>query len=178
MARRDTTSAVLAAGGRLPVLVLRRDETDAAVVCQHLRRSGRLDLAVVRPADLVRTPLRWPPDPRSVPLALVVLFRDRPATVSCARQLVEHIGDIPVIGVLEHVHGTTDDSRRHRLVADLIGVGVEDVIGVDQLSTEVLEHAVVGAIDRRDRGTVHLGEATGIDSVAGQGVLLADTLGA
>jgi len=142
-----------------------------------------LDVAVVRPADLVRTPLRWPSDPRSVPLALVVLFRDRPATVSCARQLVVHAGDIPVIGVVEHLGTTigdhpTDGSRRRQLVADIIGAGVEDVIGVDQLTTEVLEHVVVGAIDRRDRGTVHLGEATEIDVIASAGAPLADSLGA
>lgn len=170
MGRRDTTSAVLAEGGRLPVLVLRRDETDAAVVCQHLRRSGRLDVAVVRPADLVRTPLRWPLDPRSVPLALVVLFRDRPGTLRCARRLVEHASDVPLIGVVEHQSGSIGDRRRGELVADLVGAGVEDVIGVDQLTTEVLEHAVVGAIDRRDRGLLHLGEAARVASVGAPAV--------
>lgn len=186
MERRETTSAVLSVGGRLPVLVLRRDDTDAATVCQHLRRSGRLDVMVVRPADLVRTPLRWPADPRSVPLGLVVLFRDRPATVKCAGQLVDHVGDIPVIGVVEHLGSTVADepsvgSRRRQLVADLIGAGVEDVIGVDQLTTQVLEHAVVGAIDRRDRGLVHLHEPTRIDGdrtpVETSTGVLTDTLG-
>ena len=84
MARRSTTSSILAAGGRLPVLVLRRDPTDSVLIEQHLERSNRLDVQVVRPADLVRTPLRWPADPRIVPLAVCVLFRDRPGSIAAA----------------------------------------------------------------------------------------------
>lgn len=146
------------------MLVLRRDGTDAALLGRHIRSSSRLDLAVVRPDALVRTPLRWPPDPRSVPLALVVLFRDRPGTVPAAERLVRHVGDVPVIGVVEHDGTVTDadgvDEQHRDLAAELIGVGVEDVIGIDQLSGPVLEQVVVAAIDRRDRGVLELAAAT------------------
>ena len=164
MARRATTSAVLASGGRLPVLVLQRDQNDATAVRRHLDHSNRLDVSVVRPADLVRTPLRWPEDPRVVPLALCVLFRDRPGTVGAAERLVRHVGEVPVIGVLA---GSSPDDRTAELAADLASVGVADVVDIGHLNAHVLEQIVVGAIDRSVPGVLHLSEPVALDAASG-----------
>ncbi len=139
--------------------MLRRDEHDAAVMSRHLRHSNRLDVAIARPADLVRTPLRWPDDPRIVPLALCVLFRDRPGTVAAAEQLVHHVGDVPVIGVLDVPY---PDAETADMAADLVGAGVEDVVDIDHLTPLVLEQIVVAAIDRRVAGFLHLAEAASL----------------
>ena len=149
MARRSTTSSILAAGGRLPVLVLRRDPTDSVLIEQHLERSNRLDVQVVRPADLVRTPLRWPADPRIVPLAVCVLFRDRPGSIAAASRLVEHLGDVPVVGVLDAPY---PDEPTAEMAAELVTAGVADVIDIDHLSAHVLEQVLLGAIDRSVAG--------------------------
>ena len=121
MARHETTGARLAAGGRLPVLVLRRSGDDAELACEHLQHSQRLDVTVVRPADLVRTPLRWPSDARVVPLALCVVFHDRPTTAASARQLVDHVGEVPVIAVLD---APAEAERTAELAAELVEAGV------------------------------------------------------
>lgn len=155
MARRATTSAVLASGGKLPVLALQREQSDAATLRRHLERSNRLDVSVVRPADIVRRPLRWPHDARVVPLALCVLFRDRPGTVASAERLVSHVGDVPVIAVLD-VADRAD--RTAELAAELAATGVADVVDVDHLNGHVLEQIVVAAIDRAVPGVLQLGE--------------------
>lgn len=159
MARRSTTSPILAAGGRLPVLVLRRDPTDSVLIEQHLERSNRLDVQVVRPADLVRTPLRWPADPRIVPLAVCVLFRDRPGSIAAASRLVEHLGDVPVVGVLDAPY---PDEPTAEMAAELVTAGVADVIDIDHLSAHVLEQVLLGAIDRSVAGVVHLGDSVSV----------------
>lgn len=148
-------TAVLASGGKLPVLVLRRDEDDAVLVCEHLQRSNRLDVEVVRPADLVRTPLRWPQDPRIVPLAVCVLFRDRPRSGAAAEQLVAHVGDIPIVAVLDAPYPS---ERTAEMASELIEAGVVDVVDIDHLNAHVLEQIVVAAIDRTVKGVLHLGE--------------------
>ena len=135
---------------------MRRDDHDAAVMTRHLRHSNRLDVSVVRPADLVRTPLRWPEDPRIVPLALCVLFRDRPSTIAAAERLVQHVGEVPVIGVLDVPY---PDAETADMAADLVGAGVEDVVDVDHLTPLVLEQIVVAAIDRRVSGVLHLADS-------------------
>ena len=136
-------------------MVLRRDDDDAVLVCEHLQRSNRLDVEVVRPADLVRTPLRWPPDPRTVPLALCVLFRDRPRSNAAAEQLVAHVGDIPIVAVLDAPY---PDERTAEVAAGLIDAGVADVVDIDHLNANVLEQIVVAAIDRTVQGVLHLSE--------------------
>jgi hypothetical protein len=136
--------------------VLRRDETDASEMVRHLQHSNRLDVAVVRPAHLVRTPLRWPEDPRIAPLALCVLFRDRPGTLAAAERLVHHVGDVPVVGVLDVPY---PDAETAELAAGLVDVGVEDVVDVEHLTPHVLEQIVLSAIDRRVAGVLDLGDA-------------------
>jgi hypothetical protein len=148
--------------------VLRREEHDAAIVTRHLRHSNRIDVSIVRPPDLVRTPLRWPDDPRIVPRALCVLFRDRASTVAAAERLVRHVGEVPVIGVLDVPY---PEAQTADMAADLVGAGVEDVVDIDHLTPLVLEQIVVAAIDRRVNGVLHLGDALpltgGLRSVTG-----------
>ncbi|HPU39927.1 MAG TPA: hypothetical protein PLS63_10160 [Microthrixaceae bacterium] len=148
-------TAVLASGGKLPVLVLRRDDDDAVLVCEHLQQSNRLDVEVVRPADLVRTPLRWPQDQRIVPLALCVLFRDRPRAGAAAEQLVAHVGDIPIVAVIDAPY---PGERTAEMASELIAAGVTDVVDIDHLNAHVLEQIVVSAIDRSDQGVLQLNE--------------------
>ncbi len=168
MARRATTSAVLASGGKLPVLALQREQSDAPMLRRHLEQSNRLDVSVVRPADLVRTPLRWPQDARVVPLALCVLFRDRPGTVASAERLVSHVGDVPVVAVLDVPYA---DDRTAEMAALLAAAGVADVVDVDHLDGPVLEQIVVGAIDRAVPALLQLSEPMTLRSSVGLGPL-------
>ena len=114
---------------------------------------------MVRPADLVRTPLRWPADPRIVPLAVCVLFRDRPGSIAAASRLVEHLGDVPVVGVLDAPY---PDEPTAEMAAELVTAGVADVIDIDHLSAHVLEQVLLGAIDRSVAGVVHLGDSVSV----------------
>lgn len=159
MARHETTGARLAAGGRLPVLVLRRSGDDAELACEHLQHSQRLDVTVVRPADLVRTPLRWPSDARVVPLALCVVFHDRPTTAASARQLVDHVGEVPVIAVLD---APAEAERTAELAAELVDAGVGDVVVLENLTGPIMEQILLGAIDRGVRSVVDLGDALSV----------------
>lgn len=164
MARRhsSSTSATLAAGRRLPVLALRRDGCDAALMRSLLGASTRIDLDVVRPDGLVRTPLRWPADARTVPLALCIVVRDRPGSVKAVEQLVRQVGEVPVVAVVDHETGDDDElpaTDDHALSDALLSVGVEAAVLSDGLTAAVLEHVVIAAIDRRDRGVLHLDES-------------------
>ena len=164
MARRhsSSTSAALASGRRLPVLALRRDGRDATLLQFLLGASTRIELDVVRPDGLVRTPLRWPADARTVPLALCVVVRDRPGSVKAVDQLVRQVGEVPVVAVVDSAAGDDDEvpaTEDHALVDMLLSVGVEAAVLSDGLTAAVLEHVVIAAIDRRDRGVLHLDES-------------------
>lgn len=161
----SSTSAVLASGGRLPVLALRRDGRDASILRSLLGSSNRIELGVVRPEGIVRTPLRWPADARAVPLALCVVVSERPAAVAAVERLVRHVGDVPVVAVVEAVvrssSAAADAAGGWPEVFDALhSVGVDDVVALDGLTGPVLEQIVVGAIDRHDRGVLHLDDAS------------------
>lgn len=145
------------------MLVLRRDDSDSVLVCEHLQRSNRLDVEVVRPADMVRTPLRWPHDPRIAPLALCVLFRDRPRVGAAAEQLVAHVGDIPVVAVIDAPYPS---ERTAEMAAELVAAGVADVVDIDHLNAHVLEQIIVSAIDRTVQGVLHLNDSMSLEQKA------------
>ncbi|MBS1838497.1 MAG: hypothetical protein JST64_12465, partial [Actinobacteria bacterium] len=158
MARRDssTTAAVLSSGGRLPVLALRRDPRDGELLRSLLGTSGRVDLDVVGPDRLVRTPLRWPSDPRAVPLALCLVVRDRPGTVAAVERLTHHVGEIPVVAVVDgdcDLDGAAEDVAERRspgtrdLLDELVAVGVDALVPGEDVTGPMLEQAVVAAID-------------------------------
>lgn len=146
------------------MLALRRDGADAALICSLLESSARIDTELIRPDGLLRTPLRWPADPRAVPLALCIVVHDRPCAVAAVRQLVHHVGDVAVVAVVDDAVDDADDDGIGvgALTTALLAAGVDDVVGADGLTGPVLEQVVVAAIDRRDRGVLHLGEPSEI----------------
>ncbi len=179
MVRRQSssTAAVLASGEKLPVLVLRRTGRDATLLRTLLEPSMRIDLGAVGPEGLLRTPLRWPTDQRRMALALCVVVRDRPCTVEAVGQLVRQAGDVPVVAVVDDMSdasvpddsvpddsvppGRVSDGREQTaprgLIDGLLEIGAADAVSVAGLSSQMLEHVIISAIDRRDRGLLHLG---------------------
>ncbi len=184
MVRRQSssTAAVLASGEKLPVLVLRRTGDDATLLRTLLKPSMRIDMGTVGPEGLVRTPLRWPTDQRRMALALCVVVRDRPCTVEAVGQLVRQAGDVPVVAVVDDMSdasvpdgsvsrgsvphgsisrgGASDGGERTAaggLIDGLLEIGAADAVSVIGLSSQMLEHVIISAIDRRDRGLLHLG---------------------
>lgn len=174
MVRRQSssTAAVLASGEKLPVLVLRRTGDDATLLRTLLEPSMRIDMGTVGPEGLVRTPLRWPTDQRRMALALCVVVRDRPCTVEAVGQLVRQAGDVPVVAVVDDMSdasvphgsvsrgGASDGGGRTAaggLIDGLLEIGAADAVSVIGLSSQMLEHVIISAIDRRDRGLLHLG---------------------
>ena len=136
---------VLQNGDRLPVLVLRRGDRDAERLRRHLRRSTRVDTAIVRPDALLRVPLRWPEDPRVQPLAMVVAIADLPGAVASVAQLVRRLGDVPLVVVAD---GPRD------FAVQALDAGAEEVLESNLLSGPALEQSIVAAVTRRIRGVV------------------------
>lgn len=131
---------VLLNGDRLPVLLLRRGGNDAERLRRLLRRSSRVEVAVVRPDALLRVPLRWPDDPRVQPLAMAVAVADLPGAVASVAQLVRLLGDVPLVAV-------TDGARDFTLA--VLAAGAEEVLEVAHLNGPALEQSIVSAVTRR-----------------------------
>ena len=127
-------------GDRMPVLLLKRGGGDAARLRRHLATSSRVDLSVVGPDALLRTPLRWPADPRLQPVAVLTLLPERDGALAAAAQLARRLGEVPLVVVA--------DGSRDFAVA-LLEVGAEDVLEVAHLSGAALEQTLGDAVARR-----------------------------
>ncbi len=133
----------------MPVLVLQRGGGDAARLRRHLRTSSCIETAVAGPDALLRSPLRWPADPRVHPVAMVALLPERDGAIASAEQIARRLGEVPLVVVAD---GTRD------FALALLEVGVEDVLDAVHLSGAALEQTIGDAVHRRVGRILHVAD--------------------
>ena len=127
-------------GGRLPVLLVDRGRGDAEFLARRLRRSDRLEVAAVGPDALRHSPVRWPADPRTRPVAVVARVREHPTAVASVARTVHRLGAVPLVVVA--------DGGREFILA-VLEAGAEEVLDAACATGTALERAVLSAVTRR-----------------------------
>ncbi len=119
---------------RLTVAVLDRGRGDGALLLRRLRRSRRFETLPMAPSELRANGL-----PRRV-VAVLEMVEEHPSAVVGVRHLVERLGEVPLVAVVE---------GHHELALAVLEAGAAEALELEQLSGPRLERVLLSAVSRR-----------------------------